>query len=92
MNFLLHLVFELASEIWTCIFGHVVARVYLDMCCGVEDGYLNTIPGNEAEWPMFCRNVDSFLFWQISGSQFVHFLAKLMPKFSMNFGMTFATN
>ena len=43
MNFLLHLVFELACEIWTCIFGHVVARVYLDMCCGVEDGYLNTV-------------------------------------------------
>ena len=43
MNFLLHFVFELACEIWTCIFGHVVARVYLDMCCGVEDGYLNIV-------------------------------------------------
>ena len=49
-------------------------------------------PGNEAEWPMFCRNVDSFPFRQISGSRFVHFLAKLMPKFSVNFGMTCATN
>jgi len=43
MNYLLHLVFELACEIWTCIFGHVVARVYLAMCCGVEDGYLNIV-------------------------------------------------
>ena len=49
-------------------------------------------PGNDAEWPMFCRNVDSFLFRQISGSRFVHFLAKVMPKFSMNFGMSCATN
>ena len=49
-------------------------------------------PGNEAEWPMFCRNVDSFPFRQISGSRFVHFLAKVMPKFSVNFGMTCATN
>ena len=35
--------------------------------------------GNELEWPMFCRNVDSFPFRQISGSRFVHFLAKVMP-------------
>ena len=49
-------------------------------------------PGNEAEWPIFCRNVDSFLFRQISGSRFVHFLAKVLPKFSVNFGMTCATN
>ena len=41
-------------------------------------------PGNEAEWPMFCRNVDSFPFQQNSGSRFVHFLAKVMPKFSTN--------
>ena len=33
-------------------------------------------PGNEAEWPMFCRNVDSFPFRQISGSRFVHFFSK----------------
>ena len=49
-------------------------------------------PGNDAEWPMCCRNVDSFLFRQILGSRFVHFLAKVMPKCSMNFGMTCATN
>ena len=49
-------------------------------------------PGNDAEWPMFCRNVVSFLFQQISGSRFVQFLAKVMPKFSVNFGMTCATN
>ena len=41
-------------------------------------------PGNDAECPMFCRNVDSFLFRQISGSRFVHFLAKVMPKFFVN--------
>ena len=33
-------------------------------------------PGNDVEWPMFCRNVDSFLFRQISGSRFVHFFIK----------------
>ena len=49
-------------------------------------------PGNDAEWPVFCQNVDSFLFGQISGSRFVHFLAMVMPKFSVNFGMTCATN
>ena len=49
-------------------------------------------PGNEVECPMFCRNVDSFPFRQISGSRFVHFLVKVMPKFSVNFGMTCATN
>ena len=49
-------------------------------------------PGNEAEWPMFCWNVDSFLFRQISGARFVHFLAKVMPKFFVNFSMTCATN
>ena len=49
-------------------------------------------PGNETEWPMFCQNVDSFLFRQFLGSRFVHFLAKFMPKFSVNFGMTCATN
>ena len=49
-------------------------------------------PGNEAEWPMFCRNVDSFPFRQISGSRFVHFLAKVMSKFFVNFGMTCAKN
>ena len=48
--------------------------------------------GNEAEWPMFCQNVDSFPFRQNSGSRFVHFLAKVMLKFSVNFGMTCATN
>ena len=73
-------------------FGHVVSRVYLDMCCGVEDGYLNTVSGNEAEWPMFCRNIDSFPFRQISGARFVHFLAKVLPKFSVNFGMTCVSN
>ena len=33
-------------------------------------------PGNEAEWPMFCRNVDLFPFRQILGSRFVHFFSK----------------
>ena len=47
---------------------------------------------NKAEWPMFCRNVDSFSFRQISGARFVHIVAKVMPKFSVNFGMTCATN
>ena len=28
-------------------------------------------PGNEVEWPMFCRNVDLFPFRQILGSRFV---------------------
>jgi hypothetical protein len=47
---------------------------------------------NEAEWPMFCRNVDSFPFRQISGALVVQFVAKVMPKFSVNLGMTCATN
>ena len=45
-----------------------------------------------SEWPMFCRNVDSFLFLQISGAPYVHFLAKVMPKISVIFGMTCARN
>ena len=45
-----------------------------------------------SERPMFCRNVDSFPFRQISGAPYVHFLAKVMPKFSVNFGMTSARN
>ena len=45
-----------------------------------------------SEWPMFCRNVDSFPFRQISGAPYVHFLAKVMPKNSMIFGMTCAKN
>ena len=42
--------------------------------------------------PMFCRNVDLFPFRQILGSWYVHFLAKVMPNFSVNFDMTCATN
>ena len=38
----------------------------------------------------FAGNVDSFPFQQISGSLYVHFLEKVMPKFSVNFGMTCA--
>ena len=38
----------------------------------------------------FAGNVDSFPFRQISGALYVHFLAKVMPKFSVNFGMTCA--
>jgi hypothetical protein len=38
----------------------------------------------------FAQNVDSFLFRQISGARYVLFLAKVMPKFSVNFGMTCA--
>ena len=45
-----------------------------------------------SEWPMFCRNVDSFPFWQILGAPYVHFLAKVMPKISVIFGMTCARN
>ena len=45
-----------------------------------------------SEWPMFCRNVDSFPFRQISGAPYVHFLAKVMPKISVIFGMTCARN
>jgi hypothetical protein len=44
-----------------------------------------------SEGPMFCRNVDLFPFRQISGSRYVHFLAKVMPKFTVNFDMTCAT-
>ena len=46
--------------------------------------------GYTSEWPMFCRSVDSFPFWQISGARYVLFLAKVMPDFSVNFGMTCA--
>ena len=38
----------------------------------------------------FAGNVDSFPFQQISGALYVHFLAKVMPKFSVNFGLTCA--
>ena len=38
----------------------------------------------------FAGNVDSFPFRQISGALYVHFLPKVMPKISVNFGMTCA--
>ena len=43
-----------------------------------------------SEWPMFCRNIDSFPFRQISGARYVQFLAKVMPKNFVDFGMTCA--
>jgi hypothetical protein len=48
------------------------------------------ISSNDIKRPMFCRNVDSFPFRQISGARYVLFLAKVMPKFSVNFGITCA--
>ena len=42
------------------------------------------------EWPMFCWNVDSFPFRQISGARYVQFFAKVMPKNFVDFGMTCA--
>ena len=69
--------------------GPVICNIEVVRLC--PSGLL-LFPRNEAEWSMFFRNVDSFPFRQISGSRFVHFLAKVMPKFSVNFGMTCATN
>ena len=71
------------------VFPHVICNTEVVRLC--PSGLL-LFPGNEAEWPMFFRNVDSFPFREISGSRFVHFLAKVMPKISVNFGMTCATN
>ena len=34
------------------------------------------IAGNDSEWPMFCRNVDSFPFQQVSGPPYDHFFSK----------------
>ena len=42
------------------------------------------------EWPMFCRNVNSFPFRQILGTRYVQFFAKVMPKHFVDFGMTCA--
>ena len=39
----------------------------------------------------FAGNVDSLPFRQISGALYVHFLAKVMPKFPVNKGMICAT-
>ena len=38
----------------------------------------------------FAGDVESFPFQKISGALYVHFLAKVMPKFSVNFSMTCA--
>ena len=46
-----------------------------------------TLPNCAFELPMFCRNVDLFLFWRIPGkfsrSTYVLFLRKVMPNFCM---------
>ena len=67
---------------WTC---DILDMSYLDMWYLENDGYGQ---GKWSEWPMFRRNVDSFPFRWISGARYVHFLAKVMPKFQGNFGMT----
>ena len=41
------------------------------------------------ELPMFRRNVDSFPFRRISGTPAWPFLAKVMPKFFVNFGVCY---
>jgi hypothetical protein len=69
--------------------GPVICNIEVVRLC--PSGLL-LFAGNDSEWPMFCRNVDSFPFRQISGALFVQFVAKVMPKFSVNFGMTCATN
>ena len=71
------------------VFAHAICNIEVVRLC--PSGLL-LFPGNEEKWPMFCRNVDSFPFRQISGALFVQFVAKVMPKFSVNFGMTCATN
>ena len=39
---------------------------------------------------MVCRNAVSFPSQQITGTRYAYFLAQVMPKFTGNFGMTFA--
>ncbi len=50
------------------VFAHVICNIEVVRLC--PSGLL-LFPGNEDEWPMFCQNVDSFPFWQISGSRYV---------------------
>ena len=60
------------------------------LCCCSSTGLWLLIHFPIASDLCFAGNVDSFPFRQISGALYVHFLAKVMPKFSMNFGMTCA--
>ena len=39
---------------------------------------------------MVCRNAVSFPSQQIPGTRYAYFLAQVIPKFTGNFGMTFA--
>ena len=39
---------------------------------------------------MVCRNAVSFQSKQMPGTRYAYFLAQVMPKFTENFGMTFA--
>ena len=43
-------------------------------------------------WVKFCRNVDKLPLRQIRALKYVLLLAKVMPKFTKIFGMTFAKN
>ena len=70
--------------IWTC---HIWTCDVLDMSYLENDDY---VQGKWSEWPMFHRDIDSFPFRWISGARYVHFLAKVMPKFPVNFCMTCA--
>ena len=60
------------------------------LCCCSSTGLWLLIHFLIASDLCFAGNVDSFPFRQISGALYVHFLAKVMPKFSVNFGMTCA--
>ena len=54
---------------WLYLFIEVVMLyLFIEVVWLCPSGLLLFL-GNEAEWPMFCRNIDSFLFRQISGAR-----------------------